>query len=252
MADIFISYASEDRERVIVLVEALEADGCSVWWDRHIEGGAAFTLEIERALNSAKVVVVVWSVSSVKSDWVLDEANSGKRNGKLIPIQLDATPPPLGFRQYQVVDFSKWTGDLNAEEMLVLAKSIERFTHSGAGAEQRKFLEPPPLTHYSSAVAVLPLENFSGDPDQQFYVGGMHDLRSTFAHGSYLLVRKVSSCAILARVASLFCVALASFGSAPMATWPAMARALRRAFAGLTALASPIRYRRSRRVALYR
>ena len=175
MADIFISYASEDRERVIPLVEALEAHGFSIWWDRHVDGGTAYTMEIERALNSATAVVVAWSVSSVKSDWVLDESNSGKRNGKLIPIQLDATPPPLGFRQYQVVDFSNWTGDLNAEEMLVLAESIERFTHRGARAEQREFLEPRPLTHYSSAVAVLPLENFSGDPDQQFFVDGMHE-----------------------------------------------------------------------------
>ncbi len=36
MADIFLSYASEDRERVIPLVEALQADGFSVWWDRNI------------------------------------------------------------------------------------------------------------------------------------------------------------------------------------------------------------------------
>lgn len=175
MVDIFISYASEDRERVLVLVEALEADGFSVWWDRHIDGGTAFAMEIERALNSATVVVVVWSVSSVKSDWVLDEANTGKRNGKLIPIQLDATPPPLGFRQYQVVDFSKWKGDITAEEVLVLAKSIERFTHRDTRAEKGALLEPRPLAHHSSAVAVLPLENFSRDPDQQFFVDGMHE-----------------------------------------------------------------------------
>ncbi len=175
MPDIFISYASEDRERVIPLVKSLEADGCSVWWDRHIEGGAAFTLEIERALNSAKVVVVVWSVSSVQSDWVLDEANSGKRNGKLIPIQLDATPPPLGFRQYQIIDFSKWTGDITAEEVLVLAKNIERFTHRDTWAEKGELLEPRPLAHYTGAVAVLPLENLSGDPDQQFFVDGIHE-----------------------------------------------------------------------------
>ena len=34
MADIFVSYASDDRDRVQSLVEALEAEGWTVWWDR--------------------------------------------------------------------------------------------------------------------------------------------------------------------------------------------------------------------------
>ncbi|MCZ6871640.1 MAG: TIR domain-containing protein [Gammaproteobacteria bacterium] len=36
MADIFLSYASEDRERVRPLVAALETGGFSVWWDSDI------------------------------------------------------------------------------------------------------------------------------------------------------------------------------------------------------------------------
>ena len=34
MSDIFISYASEDRDRVKSLARALEQEGWSVWWDR--------------------------------------------------------------------------------------------------------------------------------------------------------------------------------------------------------------------------
>ncbi len=37
MADVFLSYASQDRERIVPLVKALEADGLSVWWDRDIQ-----------------------------------------------------------------------------------------------------------------------------------------------------------------------------------------------------------------------
>ena len=39
MADIFLSYASQDRERVLPLVELLQDDGYSIWWDRNIPPG---------------------------------------------------------------------------------------------------------------------------------------------------------------------------------------------------------------------
>ena len=42
MADVFLSYASEDRTRIEPLVRALEAGGLTVWWDRHIGMGLQF------------------------------------------------------------------------------------------------------------------------------------------------------------------------------------------------------------------
>lgn len=39
MTDIFLSYSSEDRERVLKLVHAFEALGFNVWWDRDIAHG---------------------------------------------------------------------------------------------------------------------------------------------------------------------------------------------------------------------
>ena len=37
MADIFISYAREDREAVEKLAGLIEAAGLSCWWDRQLE-----------------------------------------------------------------------------------------------------------------------------------------------------------------------------------------------------------------------
>ena len=53
MSDVFVSYKAEDRRRVKPLVEALEADGFSVWWDEQIGGGAVWRHEIETELNAA-------------------------------------------------------------------------------------------------------------------------------------------------------------------------------------------------------
>jgi Flp pilus assembly protein TadD len=88
----------------------LEKAGHSVWWDRHIRGGAQYAQEIEAALKAAQKVVVLWSSGSVESPWVRDEAASGRDTGRLVPISLDGTQPPLGFGQYQTINFSDWSG----------------------------------------------------------------------------------------------------------------------------------------------
>lgn len=72
MSDIFISYASEDRERIQALVKVLEAEGWSVWWDRSVIPGEKYRQVISKALDAAKCVIVVWSRESVLSEWVID------------------------------------------------------------------------------------------------------------------------------------------------------------------------------------
>ena len=67
MADIFVSYATEDHERVRPLVEALEANGFEVWWARNILGGEDFSAEIERQIHVASAVIVAWSKRAVAS-----------------------------------------------------------------------------------------------------------------------------------------------------------------------------------------
>ena len=101
MADVFISYATEDRNRIEPLVQALEAAGFSVWWDRQIDAGKSFDRTIEEELSSASCVLVVWSQASVESDWVREEADDGLRRDVLLPVQIDECQIPLGFRRIQ-------------------------------------------------------------------------------------------------------------------------------------------------------
>lgn len=124
MADIFVSYAREDIAEVECLVAALRAGGRSVWYDQAIRGGADFGEETTRALDAAKVVVVVWSKASIVSKWVRDEASVGRDSGTLIPISIDGVPPPLGFRQIQSIDFCGWTGDPVARSFQLLVEAL--------------------------------------------------------------------------------------------------------------------------------
>ena len=68
MTDVFISYASSDRERARTLASALAAQGWSVWWDRKIKAGQIFDEVIERELETAKNIVVLWSNDSISSE----------------------------------------------------------------------------------------------------------------------------------------------------------------------------------------
>jgi hypothetical protein len=70
MSDVFISYANSDRERARELANALSARGWSVWWDRNIKAGQSFDEVIERELDAAKSIVVLWSQASIASEWV--------------------------------------------------------------------------------------------------------------------------------------------------------------------------------------
>jgi len=108
MARVFLSYAREDIDSARKLAGVLADAGHTVWWDRHLHGGANFSSEIERELKDAEVVMVLWSPTSVASAWVQDEAAEGRDSGRLVPASLHSVKPPLGFRQFQCVDLSAW------------------------------------------------------------------------------------------------------------------------------------------------
>lgn len=154
MAHLFISYSRTDRSAIEKLSTVLEAAGHSVWWDRHIRGGAAFAKDIESQLQKADAVIVAWSSEANESDWVKDEAVFARDKGKLLPIVLTKCEAPMGFRQYQSVDFSRWKGDPDDEPVQRLLSSIADTTGGAA---------PEPITPKSA------IQKFVSSP---IYLGG--------------------------------------------------------------------------------
>jgi tetratricopeptide (TPR) repeat protein len=106
MADVFISYASDDRARVAPLVEYLETRGWSVWWDRSLQPGETWPEVIEAQLNRACCVVVVWSAKSIGSAWVRLEANRARERHNIVPVLLDPIAVPPEFGVFQAFDLS--------------------------------------------------------------------------------------------------------------------------------------------------
>jgi uncharacterized membrane protein YeaQ/YmgE (transglycosylase-associated protein family) len=108
VGEIFISYASPDRATAKALAAALVKEGWSVWWDRAIPPGKSFDEVIEAALAAAKCAIVLWSKTSVTSDWVKVEASEAAKRRILIPVLIEEVSIPLEFRRIQAASLVGW------------------------------------------------------------------------------------------------------------------------------------------------
>lgn len=137
MADVFLSYAREDRASAQALAEALALEGWSVWWDHRIIVGEAFDQAIERELHAAKSVVVLWSDHSVASEWVKNEAAAAAERGVLVPVLITNIRPPLEFRRRQTADLTDWAGDAAHPGFQALCEGVGAAINGGVPPRRR-------------------------------------------------------------------------------------------------------------------
>jgi adenylate cyclase len=171
---VFLSYAREDVDVARKLAAAIGEGGYSVWWDHDIQGGTHFVAEIDRELKSADAVVVLWSATSAESPWVQDEAAEGRDSGRLVPVVIGGSKPPLGFRQLQSIDFNDWDGDHGAPPVKALVTALNQ----KCGGTQPKVggtKEAAKPDERRPSVCVLPFANMSGDPEQEYFSDGISE-----------------------------------------------------------------------------
>lgn len=129
--DIFLSYAREDSATASELARVLEADGCSVWWERTNSRASDGEIDSVEALSTAKAVVVLWSTFSVSSSRVKDEAREAKASNRLIPILIEDARVPLSFRSLNPIDFREWPNQPAPHEMMKFKSMVSRTLDSG-------------------------------------------------------------------------------------------------------------------------
>jgi serine/threonine-protein kinase len=212
MSDVFVSYKAEDKRRVKPLVDALEAEGYSVWWDEQIGGGAQWRHTIESELNSAKCVIVAWSKRSVGEEgtFVQDEATRAQQRHVYVPVLIDKVHLPLGFGETQALPLVGWHGNRSDPRYEAVLAAVRRCmggkvrrrgravapsgvdrraviaggavaTAAVAGIGGWAFLKPSSASAARS-IAVLPFANLSGDPSQDYFSEGIaEELRSALS-----------------------------------------------------------------------
>ena len=134
---IFLSYSRVDLARARPVMILLEGAGFDVWWDGRLEGGENYLQTTEAALEGADCVVALWSATSVASHWVRDEAQRGRERGCLVPLTIDGTMAPLGFRQFQLLDISGWDGTADRAEAARILVAVRAKTGGDAAGLPR-------------------------------------------------------------------------------------------------------------------
>lgn len=153
MADIFVSYAREDRARAEQIARGLEAQGYDVFWDNEIPPGQTWADYTEAKLTESKVTVVLWTASSVASQWVREEARMARDKGKLIPVLLDGSMPPFGFGEVQGADLSAWRGEANHPGFARVVSAIAGATGGPSGPPNPALLRAAPQPQFNAQPA---------------------------------------------------------------------------------------------------
>jgi TolB-like protein len=234
---LFVSYSRSDLEHARPVIDLLESSGFDVWWDGRLEGGENFLQTTETALEKSACVVVLWSATSVASHWVRDEAQRGRERGCLVPLTIDGTMAPLGFRQFQLLDISAWDGRAGSPEaarILVAVRARLGDTASDASAAAAPPPPPPPPkapalsrralmiggvgvtagvgllgawqfgllgspASASTSMVVMPFANETGDPDKKFFSDGLaRELRTVLSRNPRLKVAAPTSSSAIA------------------------------------------------------
>ena len=224
---VFISYSREDLKAVQPIISAIEAAGYSAWWDGMLSAGERFANTTEVVLEQARAVVVLWSAKSVASHWVHDEATRGRDRGCLVPLSIDGTKPPLGFRQFQTyrVPPRRSASDPGIAAMLQAIATL----HDGPASNPGTAFLVPQISRRSTiiggglglagaaaggawwagligggphgnSVAVLPFANLGGDLQGNYFSAGLSaEVRSQLASETLLAVAAQTSSAKAAK-----------------------------------------------------
>ena len=167
---IFLSYAREDQDLARHLAELLGRQEWSVFWDQQMLGGVAWSRVLEEQLRGAGCVIVLWSPTSVDSDYVRHEASFAKIAGKLLQVDVADCKVPSPFQDENRIRLKVEDGALSQDTNLnAFLRSVAN--RIGSGRPVGTLPEPQPHEPISADHLTLVHSSWRR-PDKDVEFGG--------------------------------------------------------------------------------
>jgi len=122
----FISYSRTNKDFALKLSKELRTSGFNIWLDLlDIPTGSRWDDEVEKALESCEIFMVILTPASSASDNVKDEIGYAIDTGKhILPVLLENAKVPLRLRRFQYVDFTSKSYKEGVESAKQLLRSL--------------------------------------------------------------------------------------------------------------------------------
>jgi hypothetical protein len=187
MADVFLSYAREDRAKAEQIATALTNAGYNVFWDIEIPPGVSWADFLAEKLSQSKAALVLWSKTSTASQWVREEARLARDKGKLIPVMVEDCAPPFGFGEIQAANLASWNGEADNPHWKLLLEGIQRAVGAAptGTAAAPPLRPPPPAVGWNAAKAV-------GDVTKTVSAGGGPAIAPAAGKRNWLMIGAVA------------------------------------------------------------